>query len=279
MKRYRVLEMSFDTRALVLGEEILETWDESVKEQWRSSREGIAQSVIAEFGSLESERKLKDFVDFGVIPFSILAFHNRFFNQIRGSFVSGAYYPALTAACALGERILNHLLIELREEFRSSAEYKDVYRKKSFDNWKLPIQTLASWGVLLPEVTSAFRRLHDVRTRAIHFRPEVDSNDREIALEAIAILREIIDNQFGAHGNQPWFIKGTPGVTYLTQDATTFPFVQKFYVPRCRLVGPLHTLSFDENRRFIVHDDHQYPEVDVSDEEFWELRTSPRQAG
>ena len=61
-------------------------------------------------------------------------------------------YPALTGACALGERILNYLILNLRDDFHSTPEYKQVYRKDSFDQWDAPINALASWGVLLPEV-------------------------------------------------------------------------------------------------------------------------------
>jgi hypothetical protein len=71
-----------------------------------------------------------------------VAFHNVFFNQVRDSFVIGSYYPALTAACALGERILNHLVLGLRDSFRTAEEYKRVYRKDSFDNWMIPIDVL-----------------------------------------------------------------------------------------------------------------------------------------
>src|SRR5690606_10868817 len=128
----------------------------------------------------------------GPKPLSILAFHNRFLEQIRVAFVVGAYYPALTGACALGERILKYLVLSLRDDFKGSAEYKRVYNKDSFDNWDLALDTLEAWQVLLPEVVKEYRVLRDLRNKAIHFRPEVDRNDRSLALDAIKSLGNIV---------------------------------------------------------------------------------------
>ena len=103
----------------------------------------------------------------------------------------GGYYPALTAACSLGERILNHLILILRDDYRHTPEFKTVYRKNSFDNWDVPIDTLESWDVLLPKVAKEFRCLKDMRNKAIHFRPEVDRNDRDLALRAVKCLQAV----------------------------------------------------------------------------------------
>jgi hypothetical protein len=171
----------------MLGEAIQESWEPQVQEQWRENRRRITEAILAEYGPLHGEVKIRNFVDFGRIPFSVFAFHNRFVEQIRASFVGGGYYPALTGACALGERILNHLIILLRDDFRATPQYKRVHAKNSFDNWDLAIDTLNAWNVLLPEVVTAFRELRVIRGRAIHFRPELDTTDRALALEAGAL--------------------------------------------------------------------------------------------
>ncbi len=79
--------------------------------------------------------------------------------QIRRSFIIGSYYPALTGACSLGERILNHLILTFKEDYKWSLEYKKVYDKKSFDDWSLPIGILSKWGILLPAVVKKFKTL------------------------------------------------------------------------------------------------------------------------
>src|SRR5688500_18835270 len=101
MKRYRVLGFDFDTRVHSLTQEIQEHWEDRVKELHKENREKTERGLIHEFGELAAEPKRQNFIDLGPKPLSILAFHNRFLEQIRVAFVMGAYYPALTAACAL----------------------------------------------------------------------------------------------------------------------------------------------------------------------------------
>ena len=203
MKRYRVLGFDFDSRVILLNQEIHENWDERAKQLHRENKQRILASLAADYGEMDLEQKVKNFIDLGPKRFAILAFHNRFFEQCRRSFVVGAFFPALTAACALGGRILNHLIILLRDDFKGSTEYKEVYRKKSFDNWGTVIDTLESWQVLLPDAVLKFNELCAVRNRSIHFDPAADHNDRELALEAIRLLGEIISDQFSAFGCQP----------------------------------------------------------------------------
>jgi len=261
MKRYRLLssDIDIDSRPAILKMEI-----EPIQ------KEAIQQQLLQEYGVYAAETKLQNFINLDSKPLSIVAFHNKFLNQIRVSFVMGAYYPALTAACSLGERILNHLILLLRQDFIGTPEYKKVYRKASFDNWALAIDTLEGWNVLLPNAVNHFRTLSQVRNRAIHFNPETDHNDRPLALEAISLLNLIIAEQFSAFGSQLWFIP-IPGESYLKKEAEQNPFIKKVYIPQCHLVSPFHRLEW-VNHRFIVQDDIEYEDREISDEEFVELR-------
>lgn len=275
MKRYRVLTFDFDTRVHILTQEIRDQWEDEVKRLHRQNKDAIEKNLVSFYGAEAQEAKRQNFIELGDKPLSILAFHNRFFEQIRTAFVIGAYYPALTAVCALGERILNHLLLILRDNYKHTPEYKAVSRKDSFDNWDVPIDTLESWNVLLPDVTKEFRRLKDMRHKAIHFRPEVDRNDRALALEAIRCLREIIRNQFSAFGSQPWFITSIPGEIYIKKSWESNPFIQKVYLPNCLAVGPRHQVKALVPQ-IVVKDSFQYEEREVTDEEFSELRNKQK---
>lgn len=146
MKRYRVLNEDLDTRANVLAVEVEDDWDKPIKAQWLQNKEEIKRGLLFEYGFEDATTKLENFMDLGLKPFSVVAYHNRFADQARRAFVVGAYYPALTGACALGERILNHLVLNLRGEFKGTPEYKKVYRKDSLDNWDLAIDTLEAWA-------------------------------------------------------------------------------------------------------------------------------------
>jgi len=273
MKRYRVLAYDFDARANVLNTEIKDDWEPQVKSQWENNKNQIKEGLIAEFGAYSAFTKIRNFTDLGALPISIIAFHNKFLRQAWSAFVIGAYYPALTSACALGERILNQLILHLREYFKTTPQYKKVYRKNSFDDWELAINTLSDWQILLPDVVVLFQELKGLRHSSIHFNPETDTNDRELSLNAMLKLSKIIQSQFSAFGTQPWFIEGIPGAAYIKKESENDPFVKEIILPNCYLVGHLHTLE-SSPKGWIVHDDHEYENKEITDQEFAELLKS-----
>lgn len=256
----------------MLTQEIKDTWEDNVKELWKNNKERVKRGLLLEFGEYYKEEKLQNFCDIGSMPMSVLAFHNNFLRHCRNAFIVGAYYPALTGACALGERILNHLLLLLRNEFKNTPQYKEVYKKHSFDNWTRSIEILYSWGVLLEDVASTYKELSELRNRSIHFNHETDTNDRALALEAIQLLQKIIGEQFAAFGAQPWFIGTIPGEAYIKKEWESDPFIKGVFLPNCQLVGPKHSLTM-ENNSWIVHDASDYDDTEINDEEFSRLRT------
>jgi hypothetical protein len=270
MKRYRIVSEDFDSRASILKLEIKDDWDPAVKKMWQENQKNIRAALQFDYGVTNFDAKLKNFLDLDAAPFSVLAFHNTFFHQVRRSFIIGAYYPALTGACALGERILNHVLIRLRDFFKGTEQYKKVYNKNSFDNWDVPINTLAAWKVLRPETVELFKKLKESRNKGIHFNPETDHNDRALALDAIKTLSAIIEVQFGAFGAHPWFIEGIAGAAYIKKSFESEPFIRQIYIPNCFFVGPKHRLQF-QNNKWSVIDSFEYGSKEVSDEEFTKL--------
>lgn len=129
MKRYRVLLYDFDARANVLITDIKDDWEPQAKALWENNKNRIKEGLIAVFGAYSAFAKIRNFTDPGALPTSIIAFHNKFLRQAWRAFVIGAYFPALTSACALGERILNQPVLHLREYFKATPQYKNVYRK------------------------------------------------------------------------------------------------------------------------------------------------------
>ncbi len=271
MKRYRPLNYDFDTRAHILRTAINPDWEPVVRETWENNRTGVIAGIAHEFGEHNLEQKLRDFSDCGDVPLSVISFHNLAFRQIRDSFVAGAYYPALTGACALGERILNHLILGLRDQFKATPEYKKVHRKDSFDDWSTAVSVLSGWRVLRPEVTTAFDRLRELRHRSIHFDPSTVVEARERAVAALALLLDIVHRQFGAFGDHPWFCS-VPGVVFIKKSFEANPFIRLVYLPNCVLVGPNHRLRNRPGASgFIVDDDIPYEEREISDDEFLRL--------
>ena len=202
---------------------------------------------------------------------SIVSYHNLFYRQTRDAFIVEAYYPALTGACALGERILNHLILDLRESFRSRQTYKEVHRKESIDDWDRAIGVLEDWAVLEPGVGESFHRLKILRHRSLHFNPQTYGQARDDALEALQQLKSILVGQFAAFGTQRWFIPGTSGACFIRRTAEDDPFVKEFYLKQCPYVGYGYTLSFLHGGTTIVFDHASYGDGTVTDEEYCSL--------
>lgn len=264
-RRHLSYSLDFDTRAHIF-EEPGEGWTEETRRLHYENRERAKAGLALEFGSDRLDIKIKNFVEIGFKPFSVLAYHNAFFEQARRAFVIGAYYPALVGACALGERVLNHLILDLRGFYDKSPEYRRVYRKSSFDNWQIPIDVLEAWNVLLPKAVDEFRALMTLRHRSIHFNVSTYGTLREDALAAICHMREIIDQQFTTFGDRPWFIKGTRGHVFIKREWEENPFIRTYFLPTCPFVGPYFAISFDQGLRF--HDHSDYGDGGWSDEEF-----------
>lgn len=264
-RRHLSYALDFDTRALLL-EEPGEDWDDGTKRHRLEGRASLIARLGQEFGTDNLDSKVRNFSAIKTKPFSIIAYHNRLFDEVRTAFVMGAYYPALVGACALGERTLNHLILDLRDQFSSTPDYKKVARKGSIDNWGLAIETLGAWGVLLPSAEAPFRSLMGLRHRSIHFNAGTYGTLREDALAAILHMREVIEQQFSSWGPQPWFIEGTRGHIFIKRAWEDDPFLKTFYLPQCPLVGPNFAISFNDGLKFHDHDD--YGDGVWSDEEF-----------
>lgn len=269
MRRYRVLAGWFDTRAHFLGP-AEDRWEDTVKAQHEQSRERVLNGVRAEFGAHDFDRKAADFQAIGPFPFSVISYHNALFAQARNAFVQGSYYPALLAACALGERTLNHLILDLRDDFSHTPEHGDVAQQASWSNWGLMIRTLIAWSIIDDAVAALFKRLSGLRHRAVHFRAGAYVTMREDALAAIETMREIIAQQFGSFGPQRWYIPGTPGVCFVQRAFENDPFVRRFILPTAVYVGPLHGTKADADGdlQFIDWPPEHYGNGELTDDEY-----------
>jgi hypothetical protein len=272
MKRYRVFSQDFDFTGNYLKLEIMDDWDEQVKALHRQNHEQIIERLSLQYGQWDIEQKVDNLRDIGGKACSIVAYHNRFYHQAREAFIFGAYYPALTAACALGERILNHLILDLRDEYQNTPEHEDFATGPSFPNWRAMIRTLESWGVLFLDAADQFRALHEIRNRAIHFNLALANQDREMAMAALKHVDKIIAIQFGSFGPNPWFID-VPGVAFIRKEWEDHPFVKLFYLPKSGKFGPNHRVVEIDTAggKWVIEDDAEYEDREITDEEFVRL--------
>jgi len=271
MKRYRTMNVDFDSRSNALKLKIEEDWNPSVKALHEKNKKQVREGLQLEFGLSSWNQKEKNLVDIGSSFPSVIFFHNKFLKQARSAFVMGAYYPAFTGITTLTERILNHLIIQVREDFKHTDEYKKVYNKDSFTDWDQIIRILESWDVILSEAKPPLKKLQKLRHQyAAHFNPETDRRDREFALDSILAFQEFIKLQFGFFGDQPWFIPGCKGEFFIKREYETHPFVKRIYLPNCVRVGPKFRLETVEGG-FQVFDE-EYPDVEITDNEFLQQR-------
>lgn len=264
-RRYLPLLFTFDTRNHFLNSEDKEhEWEPDIREQWRGNRRQVTVGLVNEFGSVAFETKFNDYRALGVAPMSVAALHNLFMAQIRSAFVAGAYYPALVGAGALGERMLNQLVVVLRDDYgEHPATTEEIAAWKSFTKWSQCTQALAGWGVLSEELVDRFAQLEKLRHRAVHYNRGLDNTDaRDAAIAAIQLIQDIIQELFPPLGGPPRFIEGTTGHTYLSLDAEAQPLIRHFYLPASVLVSPRFEMRSvqleDGSPWFEVHDDGDY---------------------
>lgn len=266
-RRYHLFSFDFDSTPLSLKEPE-EHWDKQVRDLHLKNRTRQIKRLKREYGTLHIEDIVKNMGDLGPKSMSLLTYHNRLHEQARRSFIIGAYYPALVAASALGERILNHLVLDLRDSFTSSKHYKKVRRKDSFDNWSFVVSVLTEWKVLVDGVAEEFLVLGDLRNRSIHFNPDTYKSLREDAVAALHRLNAIIAKQFGYFGFQPWFIESTPGAQFVKRTYEANPFVRAYIIPRSGFVGYLYGMEMSPEGHWHHLDYSDYGDEDLSDEEF-----------
>ncbi|MBI1220480.1 MAG: hypothetical protein GC186_18265 [Rhodobacteraceae bacterium] len=266
-RRYHLFSFDFDSTPLNLKDPE-EHWGEEIKRLHLESRAQLIKRLEQEYGSRHMDRVVKNSSDLGAKSMSLLTYHNTLHEQARRAFVTGAYYPALVAACALGERILNHLLLDLRDSFKASPHYSKVYRKGSFQDWEFAVTVLTDWNILANDVRVDILALNKLRNCSVHFNPDTYESLRDDALAALQLLDQIISKQFGYFGGQPWFVEDTPGAQFVKRAYESEPFVQTYIVPRSGFVGPLFGMELTPENRWYHLDYSDYGDEELTDEEF-----------
>lgn len=264
MKRYRFSSFFFDgTRAILRDErippDILKTEQEQTK--------GLLKY---QHGEVNLDEKYNRFMEFDTPNIRLITEYNSILIEIEHSYISGHYYPALTAACCLGERILNILILKLRDYYRGHKLYKRVHGKESFQDWYEAINTLKEWDVIDDKLKEQYEKLAELRNDSIHLKEIGDFKDR--ALTALKSIMFITDRLFGLQSNVFFWC---PGELYIRKDKENLPIVKEFFLPSCVYVGykyKTHDAGPSDKIMIRFEDVDDYEERDITDEEFRELR-------
>lgn len=280
-RRFLPDAVSFDTRPMLLATVVEDAWEPNIKAQWASNQANVREWLIHEFGAENYEQKIQNLIDLGTAPWSVVALHNVYLKQIRDAFVAMDYYPALLGACGLGERILNQLVLTLRDDYKDHAATRHVANKQALDDWKKCVRTLQDWGIFDDETARQYLKLMAMRHAAIHYRSDLDSEDaREAALAAVKQLCDLVQRIFVPIGESPHYFSGPIGRSYVRREAEEEPFVRHFILPACVLVSPV--FRFVSNGATLdVYDDPDYgvDQRELSDGEFADpARAAPQVA-
>lgn len=166
------------------------------------------------------------------------------------------------------------MILDLRDYFKPISDDMgdddgDIYSHKSWTNWKLMVRTLRRWNVIDSDIEKLFLKLESKRHKAIHFNIKTGANVKAEALEAIKLIQEIIQKQFGALGIPRYFMKGK-GEVYIKKEVESDPFVKTYFLPQCHLVSPYNDVESVIPPQIV--DRKEVEDREISDEEFIKLR-------
>ena len=244
------------------------------KDMPQEYKENMLDWIKERYGTHDHKEKVDRYIEVNPPNFMIVPDYIKTLNEIRDAYIFGNYYPALTGACYLGERILNILTIRLRDHFKKHRRYNWAKRHDLFTDWKPCIELLLDWNVLTYETTQAFKDLEQIRHVSIHFDNLQDPESR--TLRAVNLIFKITDNLFGVNKRNFFW---APGAPYIRKDREEDPMIKEFILPRCILVTYKHYLETDtQTGNFIVRDDPSVPEKEVTDEEFAKLEEGFRES-
>jgi len=223
---YRVVNFNLDTRVTIFKQPSL-----------KQEQDIIANILKNEWGILNFDDKLKRYIDLDLSFLGIPEEYYKLLWPVVSSYCCGLYYPAMTSSGALGERILNRLIIKTRDYFKSSVHYKKIYRKDSFDQWDLVIKILKDWDIISNEVSELFLKLKVYRNDSIHYNDGYDFEKN--SHDALKFLAKIIDTLFNYVNRRDLFwVFDVPGEIWVKSSVTHNPFVKEFVLPNCLELTP-----------------------------------------
>jgi len=234
------MPVAFDTRHHALTPTSAD-WDPEIREQADANRDALLDRLRFVHGEANLDAVVKNMIDLGNDPWSTLGWHLRLWIEIRHAFVSGAYYPAAVGAGSLGERVLNHLLIDLSADCASEREAVEIAADKPPMFFR-SLEILSGWAVLEPPAAEFFEELRVARNALTHYSEGLYDELRDRSLAAASLLRDALDAQFGVMVERR-LIENTPGLMFLKKAVEDEPFVRRYLLPTAMHVSPRHEID------------------------------------
>lgn len=239
MKRYRALPGLWDGRPVYL-KSILET-SQPLDELNEKNKIRIIAQLQHSYGQLNFQEKLARYVESGYLNMSIVNDHNSVLLSIRDSYIMGNFFPSLTASCALGEWILNDLVLSMRNHFKATDA--KIHKKDAFTNWGLMIVALLEWNLIAPSHAKDFKELLHLRKASIHYDPKSKTALAQQSNRALQLIAKLIHSIFSAVISEKYRISDSDGASFIKKEMENHPFIRRYYIPNCIYVGPDHQLT------------------------------------
>lgn len=265
------MPLDFDTGHHFLGS-VAEVAEPELRALAESDRRAQIDRLRYNHGDANLDGVILNIQALGADPFSTIGWHLQLWKQVRHAFVSGAYFPAAVGAGALAERVLNHLLIDLADDCATEAERRKIDAPKS-PTYAAALQILTRWEVLEPASGEQFERLRIIRNDLVHFNDGLYQDLRGRSLEAVTVLRDALDGQWGVFVRRR-LIPGTPGVLYARKAVEGEPFFRRYIAPVMAYVSPHHGLRHDPETGLweVAEEEPVYSEIDTDDEFILNIR-------
>jgi hypothetical protein len=228
-------------------------------------RERLQAEIAFKYGELNVDKKSDRWLSLDVPSLCAPGEYLDLLHEIEHSYTVGAFYPALTGACCLGERILNHLILLCRKHKTSHPRYKEVWDKESIDDWTKALSILKAWALLPKSDDVSFRKLLRLRNPAVHFGPVEERESR--AFEALQLAFSITSSLFGQENERFMWCSGE---VYIKKEYEADPVTVEFVLPHCHLLGYAHVIesSVVDGQMSNVLREPVYETTDISDSEF-----------
>ena len=229
--------------------------------------EEVKEKLKRELGEDQIDDKYLRWEEISKANIWILEEFNQFLDEIIKAYIQGYYYISITGACCLTERLLNRLIIKLKDHNKKSPLYKKIYDKeKQIQNWDTLKEVLEDWGILNEEQLSICKKLHRYRNDTVHYIPEYDF--KSAAPTVIKLTTKLIDSIFSVFERKDIFnIFIIPGEIWVKECMIADPFVKEFILPCCSMAGAISQIEEDiylENGAIVG---------DLTEEEFIKVRT------
>lgn len=237
----------------------------------KEQAESYTEHLKAILGNDNFQEKFERWRSIDYPPLGLIDEYPEKITQIIHTYSAGYFYPAVTSACCLTERILNRLILKTRGHFKDHVHYKKICRKESFDDWAKMVTVISDWQIIPEKAINLIKELMPIRHQSIHYNESY--NFEAIASNVINKLIAAITEIFGVINRKDiYLVFDVPGEIWVRFEAQQNPFVKEFVLLNCYHAHAVHDIDF-EKKKITERLGKIGP---LTDKEFVELRKSSK---